>query len=75
MITSASALDRRRGMVRLVTRDISARMPPSPWLSARMTNRQYFSETVRMSAQTTSDSSPMATGSVAFPPTAVTMVW
>ena len=42
------------------TSDISARMPPSPWLSARITNRQYFTETVTSSVQKISDSTPSA---------------
>ena len=41
-------------------RDIKARMPPSPRLSARITNRQYLIEIVMMSVQTISDSVPRA---------------
>ena len=42
------------------TRDISARMPPSPWLSARMTNRQYFIEIVMIRVQTINERTPSA---------------
>jgi hypothetical protein len=35
-----------------------AKMPPSPWLSARMTNQMYFMLTTRMSAQKISDRTP-----------------
>ena len=40
--------------------DISARMPPSPWLSARITNRQYLIEMVMISSQKISESDPSA---------------
>lgn len=33
-------------------------MPPSPWLSARITNRMYFSEMTMSIAHSTSDSTP-----------------
>ena len=56
------------------TSDISARMPPSPWLSARMTNTQYFSDTVTIRAQTISDRLSSATAPVSLPPTAPTTV-
>ena len=36
----------------------SARMPPSPPLSARITNSTYFTDTVKMSDQKTSESTP-----------------
>ena len=36
----------------------SARMPPSPRLSARMTKLTYFTETARMSAQRMSEMTP-----------------
>jgi hypothetical protein len=36
----------------------SARMPPSPWLSARITNSRYFTDTVINSDQMISDSTP-----------------
>ena len=37
---------------------VRARMPPSPWLSARSTNTRYFTDITMMSAQTISDSTP-----------------
>ena len=51
-----------------VTSAISARMPPSPWLSARITKTQYLIETVTISAQTTSDSKPNASSADGWPP-------
>jgi hypothetical protein len=36
----------------------SARMPPSPLLSARSTNTRYFTQTTSISAQHISDSTP-----------------
>jgi hypothetical protein len=56
------------------TSDISARMPPSPWLSARMTSRQYLIEMVTISVHTISDSTPSALASVKWPPAASTTV-
>ncbi len=41
--------------------DIKARIPPSPRLSARMTNRQYLIETVTIKVQTMSERMPMRT--------------
>ena len=38
---------------------ISARMPPSPRLSARITRKTYFSVTMTISDQKISDSTPM----------------
>ena len=38
---------------------ISARMPPSPRLSARITRKTYFSVTMMISDQKISDSTPM----------------
>jgi hypothetical protein len=35
-------------------------MPPSPWLSARITNRQYLIEMVMISSQKISESDPSA---------------
>ncbi len=52
--------------------DISARMPPSPWLSARMTNRQYLTEMVMISAQKISDRLPSAASGEKCPPVAPT---
>ena len=39
-------------------RAISARMPPSPRLSARSTNAMYFTDTMSISAQKISESTP-----------------
>ena len=50
-------------------------MPPSPWLSARMTTRQYLTEMVRISAQTISDRLPSATAALILPPASPTTVW
>ncbi len=47
--------------------DISARMPPSPSLSARMTTATYLIEVVIRSVQMISDSMPIATSAVAPP--------
>jgi hypothetical protein len=44
-------------------------IPPSPSLSARMTNSTYFAVTTIISAQNTSDSRPSTTP-VALPPPA-----
>ena len=54
--------------------DLSARMPPSPWLSARMTKRQYFTEMVMTSAQKTSDRIPSAACGVNLTPRVWTTV-
>ena len=48
--------------------DISARMPPSPSLSARMTTATYLIDVVISSVHTTSESMPSATSAVAPPP-------
>ena len=40
------------------TSDSSARMPPSPSLSARRTKTTYFSDTIAISAQKISETSP-----------------
>ena len=40
------------------TSDSSEKMPPSPWLVARITTIRYFTFTVSMSAQKMSDSTP-----------------
>src|SRR6185312_6947162 len=42
----------------------SARMPPSPRLSARMMNDRYFTLTTSVSAHTTSDNAPYTLGAV-----------
>ena len=49
------------------TRDIRARMPPSPRLSARITKRQYFTEMVTISVQTMSDRIASALPGVKWP--------
>ncbi len=41
-----------------ITSARSARMPPSPWLSARITNVRYLTTTTRVSAQNTRDRMP-----------------
>ena len=41
-----------------VTRARSARMPPSPWLSARITKPMYLTTTMSVSAQKTSERMP-----------------
>src|SRR5258708_17821354 len=55
-------------------KDISAKIPPSPRLSARMTNRQYLIETVTIKVQNTSESTPSAVCGVNWPPVACTTV-
>jgi hypothetical protein len=42
-------------------------MPPSPWLSARITNRQYLIEMVRISSQKISESDPSAADADKWP--------
>ena len=70
------AISRPRPRVALLPiTDISARMPPSPWLSARMTITQYLMETLTISAQTTRESRPRASGAAGWPPTVSTMAW
>ena len=54
--------------------DIKASIPPSPRLSARMTNRQYLTETVMIKVQTMSERMPMALSGVNWPPVACTTV-
>jgi hypothetical protein len=49
---------------------ISAKMPPSPWLSARITNQQYLTEMVIMSAQKIRDRLPSAADRSSVPPVA-----
>jgi hypothetical protein len=41
-----------------MTSDVRARMPPSPWLSARITVRRYFIEMTITSAQNASEAAP-----------------
>src|SRR6266851_8906463 len=54
--------------------DINARIPPSPLLSARMTNRQYLIEIVTIKVHTISESTPSALCEVNCPPVACTTV-
>src|SRR6202035_3554146 len=54
--------------------DISARIPPSPRLSARMTNTQYLIEMVTIKVHTISESTPSALCGVNCPPVACTTV-
>jgi hypothetical protein len=49
---------------------MSAMIPPVPWLSARMTNTQYFTDTVMISVQKINDRTPSALSGVNRPPTA-----
>ena len=46
----------------------SARIPPSPWLSARVSTRTYFSVTTSISDQKNSESSPSTSSCVAWMP-------
>ena len=39
---------------------VSARMPPSPWLSARITSIRYLTEMMTISAQNTTEATPYA---------------
>src|SRR5580658_73778 len=55
-------------------RDIKARMPPSPLLSARMTNTQYLIDTVMINVHTTRERMPSAESGVNLPPVACTTV-
>jgi len=48
--------------------DISARMPPSPSLSARITIATYLIDVVIISVHTISDSMPSTAAGVASPP-------
>src|SRR6267378_2046594 len=49
-------------------RGISAKIPPSPWLSARITKRQYLTEIVMTSAHKISERTPIAASGVNRPP-------
>ena len=53
-------VDRCSGM----TSAVRARMPPSPWLSARITSGRYLIEMMMISAQNTSEATPSALASV-----------
>ena len=64
MVTNQVA---REPLVSSVTRASSARLPPSPRLSARMMMATYFSVTSAMMVQKMSDSTPrMRAGSAAI---------
>src|SRR5690554_1585685 len=54
---------------------ISDSVPPSPLLSARVTKNTYLTATVRVSAQTISDSSPSTSVVVAVAPGRTCMAW
>ena len=54
--------------------DMSARIPPSPRLSARMTNKQYLIEMMMIKVQITSDRIPSASPWVNLPPMDCTTV-
>ena len=43
-----------------MTSDVSARMPPSPWLSARITSSRYLRQITMISDQNASDAMPYA---------------
>lgn len=51
-----------------MTSAVKARMPPSPWLSARITSVRYLIEITMTSAQTTTDASPNTLASVTAKP-------
>jgi hypothetical protein len=46
---------------------IMASVPPSPLLSARMTTARYLTVTIKISAQKTSETTPMAASSIGMP--------
>ena len=43
-----------------ITNDVNARMPPSPWLSARITVARYLMQITMTSAQNATDAAPNA---------------
>ncbi len=43
-----------------MTSEVSARMPPSPWLSARMTSSRYLRQITMISDQNAIDATPYA---------------
>ena len=57
-ITISALRKRGRLLVACDDRAISAIVPPSPLLSARMISVTYLSETITVSVQNTSDSTP-----------------
>ena len=82
----SSAAPNRPAQVSNVVRDSSrlpkcgptsasrARIPPSPWLSARITSMAYFRVTTISSDQTSSDRLPSSTSWLAAPPASSTTV-
>ena len=46
--------------LRGITSAVRARIPPSPWLSARITSARYLIEMMMISAQNTTDATPNA---------------
>ena len=56
-----SPATRRRVVVALgMTRAVRARIPPSPWFSARMTSARYLIEMMTIRAQNAIDATPRA---------------
>ncbi len=49
------------------TSDSSANIPPSPSLSARKTNTTYLSDTISISAQNVSETTPNTSAAVGSP--------
>ena len=56
--TKMPALATVPGLLRGITREVRAKMPPSPRLSARMTNNRYFTEIMRINDQKASEQTP-----------------
>ncbi len=52
-------------------RESRAMVPPSPWLSARMTSTTYFRATISTTDQNTSESTPSTVASTGVPPAAL----
>ena len=67
-IATRIALARRSFTGSPRTRPTSAMIPPSPWLSARITNATYFTETTRTIVQTTSEIIPYTPAWSGFTP-------
>ena len=67
MPTRASAARIRAPGETRCARAISARMPPSPWLSARITSVTYFTVTISTSDQNISDRMPSTSQRVIWP--------
>ena len=64
----SSPVARSAAGVGRATSAISASTPPSPSLSARMTKARYLTDTTRVMAQNTSDSTPKMLPSTAATP-------